>query len=133
MRDWSRPSVGPIPVVLLKTRFGMPVTELATDRHTACQRLLLCSLRLPDEVDEEAALEPLLPRITAFSGAGCWPAGEAMRGTCLPGHWLKSYATAVAVASLAWLAGPEEARGFDLFGLFRSPEAPPSPNPDNLV
>jgi hypothetical protein len=29
-----------------------------------------------------------------------------MRGTCLPGHWLKSYATAVAVASLAWLAGP---------------------------
>ena len=56
-----------------------------------------------------------------------------MRGTCLPGHWLKSYATAVAVASLAWLAGPEEARGFDLFGLFRSNEAPPSPNPENLV
>jgi translocation and assembly module TamA len=56
-----------------------------------------------------------------------------MRGTCLPGHWLKSYATAVAVASLAWLAGPEEARGFDLFGLFRSNEAPPSPNPNSLV
>ena len=59
--------------------------------------------------------------------------GDTMRGICLPGHWLKSYATAVAVASLAWLAGPEEARGFDLFGLFRSNEAPPSPNPDNLV
>jgi hypothetical protein len=38
------------------------------DRHTACQPLLLRSLRLPDEVDEAAAVEPLLPRITRIFG-----------------------------------------------------------------
>jgi hypothetical protein len=72
-RGRARRASGWVPdpaVVLLKTRsrFGRPVTELAMDRHAACQRLLLRSLRLPDEVDEAAVVEPLLPRITRIFG-----------------------------------------------------------------
>src|SRR5262245_21187724 len=96
------------------------VTGEARDAYGAATSFLRSS-RLPDEVDEAAGGTAFATNLHAFSGRGCWPAGGSNAG-CLPWHWLKSYATAVAVASLAWLAGPEEARGFDLFGLFRSNE-----------
>ena len=58
-------------VVLLKTRscFWKARDRVAMDRHTACQPLLLRSLRLPDEVDEAAAVER--HELHAFSGTGC--------------------------------------------------------------